>query len=57
MSRGEKAEALFFEGYNCAQAVAVAFTDLTGMDKKEAIKKCALDRNVPKRDIYNEYIK
>ena len=28
-----------------------------GMDKKEAIKKCALDRNVPKRDIYNEYIK
>ena len=29
---------LFLEGYNCAQAVAVAFTDLTGMDKKEAAK-------------------
>ena len=29
---------LFLEGFNCAQAVAVAFTDLTGMDKKEAAK-------------------
>ena len=29
---------LFLSGYNCAQAVAVAFTDLTGMDKKEAAK-------------------
>ena len=28
-----------------------------GMDKKDAIKKCAIDRNVPKRDIYNEYNK
>ena len=27
---------LFLEGFNCAQAVAVAFTDLTGMDKKQA---------------------
>ena len=32
---------LFLEGYNCAQAVAVAFTDLTGMDKKEAAKLAA----------------
>ena len=23
----------FLDGYNCAQAVAVAFCDLTGMDK------------------------
>ena len=29
---------LFLEGYNCAQAVAVAFCDLTGMDKKLAAK-------------------
>ena len=43
---------LFLEGYNCAQAVAVAFTDLTGMDKKEAMKKVAKDRGVSKRDIY-----
>lgn len=28
-----------------------------GIDKKEAIKKCALDRNVPKREIYNEVMK
>ena len=32
---------LFLEGYNCAQAVAVAFCDLTGMDKKEAAKLAA----------------
>ena len=31
MSRGEKAAKLFLEGYNCAQAVAVAFCDLTGL--------------------------
>ena len=32
---------LFVEGYNCAQAVAVAFSDVTGMDKKEAAKIAA----------------
>ena len=32
---------LFLEGFNCAQAVAVAFTDVTGMDKKEAAKLAA----------------
>ena len=29
---------LFLEGYNCAQAVAVAFCDVTGMDKNLAAK-------------------
>ena len=29
---------LFLEGFNCAQAVAVAFCDVTGLDKKEAAK-------------------
>ena len=29
---------LFFQGYNCAQAVAVAFADLIGLDKKTAAK-------------------
>lgn len=29
---------LFLEGLNCAQAVAVAFTDVTGMDKKQAAR-------------------
>ena len=28
----------------------------SGLDKKDAIKKCAQDRNVPKREIYNLYV-
>ena len=32
---------LFLEGYNCAQAVAVAFSDVTGMDKQMAAKLAA----------------
>ena len=32
---------LFLQGYNCAQAVAVAFTDVTGMDKQLAAKMAA----------------
>ena len=38
MTHGEYAAQLFCEGYNCAQAVAVAFCDLTGMDKAQAAK-------------------
>jgi C_GCAxxG_C_C family probable redox protein len=33
---GEKAEKLFYEGYNCAQSVLLAFEDLTGLDTKTA---------------------
>ena len=32
---------LFLEGFNCAQAVAVAFADVTGMDKKLAARLAA----------------
>ena len=32
MDHATKAAELFLEGYNCAQAVAVAYCDLTGMD-------------------------
>jgi len=32
--RIELAESLFIKGYNCAQAVALAFADLTNVDKK-----------------------
>ena len=32
---------LFLEGFNCAQAVAVAFCDVTGMDKTEAARMAA----------------
>ena len=38
MNHGMKAMELFVEGYNCAQAVAVAFCDLTGLDEKTTAK-------------------
>lgn len=38
MTRGKKAEALFLEGYNCAQAVVIAFEDLHGLDRETAAK-------------------
>ena len=34
----EKAVALFKEGYNCAQAVFAAFSDLTGIDEQTSVK-------------------
>ena len=33
---GKIAEELFYEGYNCSQAVLLAFEDLTGLEKKTA---------------------
>lgn len=38
MTHGEYAAKLFCEGYNCAQSVAVAFCDVTGLDKAQAAK-------------------
>ena len=38
MDHGMKAAELFLEGYNCAQAVAVAFCDVTGLDEKLSAK-------------------
>ncbi len=38
MEHSQKAAELFLEGYNCAQAVVIAFSDLTGMDKDYAAK-------------------
>ena len=32
----EKAVSLFTQGYNCAQSVFVAFSDVTGMDEELA---------------------
>ncbi len=37
MDHEKKARELFREGYNCAQAVFLAFSDLTGMDEKCAL--------------------
>ena len=34
MDHGIKAAELFLGGYNCAQSVAVAFCDVTGLDEK-----------------------
>ena len=38
MNRSEKAVALFERGYNCAQAVFVAFADVVGMDEAAALR-------------------
>ncbi len=38
MTKGEKAKALFLEGYNCAQAVFGAFCDDLGYDFETAMK-------------------
>ena len=37
MNHAEKAAELFTKGYNCSQAVFVAFCDVTGMDEKTAL--------------------
>ena len=38
MERGIKAAELFLSGYNCAQSVAVAFCDLTGLTEQQAAR-------------------
>ena len=38
MNRGDRAAELFLQGYNCAQAVAVAFCDVVGMTPDQAAK-------------------
>lgn len=38
MTKGEKAKALFLEGYNCAQAVFGAFSEDLGFDFETAMK-------------------
>ena len=41
MTRAEHAAELFANGYNCAQAVAIAFCDLTGFSKEQTAKMLA----------------
>ena len=38
MERGVKAAELFVNGYNCAQSVAMAFSDVTGLDEKTSAR-------------------
>ena len=37
-TRGERAKELFLQGYTCAQAVVLAFEDITGLDTTTAAK-------------------
>ncbi len=41
MDHGTKAAELFLSGYNCSQAVAVAFCDVTGLEPGVAAKMAA----------------
>lgn len=41
MNHGEKAMELFMQGYNCAQAVSLAFCDMTGLDEKVLARQMA----------------
>ena len=38
IDRKEKARELYLRGYNCAQAVAAAFADLTALDEQTVLK-------------------
>ena len=38
MKHSEKAAELFYNGYNCAQAIMVAFSDVTGLEEAYAAK-------------------
>ncbi len=38
MDHVEKAKELFLEGYNCAQSVFTAFSDVMGIDEKTALR-------------------
>ena len=38
MTRAEKARSYFLEGYNCAQAVALAYSDVLGMNEADIAK-------------------
>lgn len=38
MNHGDKAAELFYNGYNCAQAVLIAFSDVTGLEDAYAAR-------------------
>ncbi len=50
-----KEDELWFENLSVTEHIEKYIND--GVDKKEAIKLCAKDRNMPKRDVYNLYHK
>jgi hypothetical protein len=38
MNHAERAVELFHEGYNCAQSLLCAFTDVTGLGFEESVR-------------------
>ena len=54
--KGEKAKALFLQGYNCAQAVVGAFAEELGLDFDMAAKLGYSDpkATVEKKELYQE---
>ena len=38
MNHADSAAQLFLDGYNCAQAVLIAFSDVTGLDRKTSAR-------------------
>ena len=40
MSRAERAKEYFMQGYACSQAVALAFSDITGLSDEQIAKLC-----------------
>ena len=49
MDHGVKAAELFVNGYNCAQSVAVAFCDVTGLEEKTVQKEGTRTKQRPKQ--------
>ena len=60
MNHGEKAEALFMQGYNCAQAVALPFCDEMGLDPaivKRATEGFGAGMGLPNMKKYSDEMK
>lgn len=53
--KAEAEEEAFWSGMSICEHVDKYISE--GMDRKEAVKKAAADRGIPKRDVYNEYHK
>ena len=47
LDHGMKAAELFLGGYNCAQSVVVAFSDLTGLDEAFSARMASSGAQLP----------
>ena len=55
LEAADEEESPFWSDMSIAEHVDKYISE--GMSQKDAIKKAAIDRNVPKREVYNEYHK